>query len=171
LSESVTLTITLDAQQAQAALGALTGNLDKAKEKSQGVEESLSEAAGALKEGLSAAIEVAQKVGQAVLDLAHAAAEHERTARALSILGTAYAQVQAATNDTVSAQQALAVQQSLVQSGLRVTGDQLATITRRAREFALQTGRDTSQAVEQLTDALRGGEAEGLRKFGLNRRN
>ena len=167
MSESVTLTIALDAQQAQAALAALTGNLDKAKEKSQGVGESLAEAASALKEGIGAAIEVAQKVGQAVLDLAHAAAEHERTARALSILGTAYAQVQAATNDTVSAQQALAVQQSLVQSGLRVTGDQLATITRRAREFALQTGGDTTQAVEQLTDALRGGEAEGLRKFGL----
>lgn len=167
MSDPVTITLQVNADQAKSALDALGGQLDKTRAQGQSLGDRLSEGFSAVAEGVGGLVEAAQKAAEAVYKLAEAAAEHERTARALATLGTAYAQVQIATNDTVSAQQALAVQQSLVQSGLRVTGEQLAAITRRAREFALQTGGDSAQAIEQLTDALKGGEAEGLRRFGL----
>lgn len=91
----------------------------------------------------------------------------DRHARAVSRLGAAYEQVRAATNDVVSAEQALRVQQELTQSGLRVGANELATITRRAREYAQATGVDVDQALGQMTEALRGGTAEGLRRFGV----
>lgn len=163
----VDLVITLNAEQAKAAIEQLGGKLDQTEKKARSIGDQLEEGMSRLKDGVSGIAEVAAKIAEGVWKVAEAAAESERNARALTLLGSAYAQVSIATQDTVSAQQALAVQQSLVQSGLRVTGEQLATITRRAREFALQTGGDSTQALEQLTDALRGGEAEGLRKFGL----
>lgn len=108
-------------------------------------------------------------VGIAGLTMAvgRAAAESERNERAQRLLGGAYEQVRAATADTVTAQQALTLQQGLLQSGLQVTGEQLAGMTRRAREFALATGVETEQALGEMLDAMRGLESEGLRKFGV----
>lgn len=115
--------------------------------------------------------QVISGVGGAVLGagraLVAAGVQAEANERALRGLGGAYADVERATAGTVSATEALRAQQSLTQSGLQVTGDELAVITRRARDYALATGTETSQAIEQLTDALRGGEAEGLRRFGI----
>lgn len=108
-------------------------------------------------------------VGIAGLTMAvgRAAAESERNERAQRLLGGAYEQVRAATADTVTAQQALTLQQGLLQSGLQVTGEQLAGMTRRAREFALATGVETEQALGEMLDTMRGLESEGLRKFGV----
>ena len=114
-----------------------------------------------LRGAISSAIGVAQGFVGALVD-------HERQTRALAILGDSYNAVSIATQGTVTAQEALRTQQGLVQSGLEITGDELGTVARAAREFALRTGGDASQALDQLTDALKGGEAEGLRRFGLS---
>ena len=98
------------------------------------------------------------------------AAAIEQQELAINRLGPAYEAVRAATNGVVSAQEALKAQQTLVQSGLRVSTEQLATITRAAREYARATGTETTQALEQLTDALREGSAEGLGRFGVSLR-
>jgi len=95
------------------------------------------------------------------------AANHEQEIRTVSKLGGAYAQVQAATNGVVTAQEALKAQQALVQSGLRVSDAELAAITRKARDFALATGTDATQALDQLVEGLRQGEAGSLRKYGI----
>lgn len=92
------------------------------------------------------------------------AARHEQALRAL---GPAYALVQQQTRGTVTAEQAWQVQQRLTQSGLRVSAQELANITMRAREYARATGTETTQALEQLTDALRQGGGEEIRKFGI----
>jgi hypothetical protein len=70
----------------------------------------------------------------------------------------------------VSAQDALKAQQTLVQAGIRVSAEQLGTITRAAREYARATGTETTAALEQLTDALRTSSAEGLGRFGVSLR-
>lgn len=101
------------------------------------------------------------------MQLGRMAAEHDRTERAARLLGSAFEQVREATADTVTAQQALALQQGLVQSGLEVTGAQLAQMSQRAREFAQATGGDTEEALGQMLDAMRGLESEGLRRFGV----
>lgn len=94
-------------------------------------------------------------------------AQFETSQRAATLLGSAYAQVELSTRGAVSAQTALRAQQTLVQSGLQLTGAQLGVVTRAARDYALATGVETTQAMEQLTDALRTGSSEGLGRFGI----
>jgi len=98
---------------------------------------------------------------------AEAAGRSERHARALHALGDTYRLVQAATNDTLSAEDAYRAQLDLTRSGLRVSGEEFALVTRYAREHkgALETN---EEALQQLTEALRNGESEGLRKFGIS---
>jgi hypothetical protein len=99
--------------------------------------------------------------------LAQSAMRGEDHAEALAALGSAYQLVRAATNDTVSAEQALRVQQQLTQSGLRVSGEELAAITQKAREYAQANQIDVGQALAQVTDALRTGSKEGLQRYGI----
>lgn len=96
------------------------------------------------------------------------AAAIEQQEMAINRLGPAYDAVRAATNGVVTAQDALKAQQTLVQAGIRVSAEQLGTITRAAREYARATGTEMTAALEQLTDALRTGSAEGLGRFGVS---
>lgn len=106
-------------------------------------------------------------LGSLTMALANQAASADRNERAARLLGDAYGAVTDATMGTVAATDALRLQQSLVQSGLDVSAQQLGVITRAARDYALATGTETTQAMDQLADALRGMEAEGLRRFNL----
>lgn len=99
-------------------------------------------------------------------DLPEAAARSESHAHALGLLGGAYAEVQRATNGAVSAEQAAGVQQRALQAGLRLSAQELAAVTSRAREFARATGGDVNQALDQLTDQLIQ-PGEELAKFGV----
>ena len=109
---------------------------------------------------IQSAIGAAQQLGQA-------AGRGEDNLRAVNALGDAYRLVSEATGDTVTAQQAFATQQRLVRSGLQVSGAQLATVSRAAREYARATGTDATQATEQLADALVGASADELQKYGI----
>jgi hypothetical protein len=99
--------------------------------------------------------------------LGTAAGHGEDNLRAVNALGDAYRQVSEATGDTVTATQAYATQQRLVRSGLQVSTEQLATITRAARDYARATGVEAAQATEQLADALVGASADELEKYGV----
>ena len=101
-----------------------------------------------------------------VANLPEAASRSERHAQALQQLGEAYGYVQQATNGAVSAEQAAGVQQRALQSGLRLSAQELAAITARAREFSRATGTELGQALDQLTDQLVD-PGEELRKFGV----
>lgn len=90
----------------------------------------------------------------------------ERHEQALRALGPAYQEVQRATNGVVSAEQAWQVQQKLAQANIRVSSQELAAITARAREYARTTGTDLNQALGQLSDQMRDG-GDGLRVFGI----
>lgn len=94
-------------------------------------------------------------------------AAHERNERALRTLGGAYDAVAQQTRGAFTAAEALRAQQGLVQSGLQISNEEMGVAARAAREYALATGTEATAALEQLTDALRGGEAEGLRRFGV----
>lgn len=123
-------------------------------------------------ETLRAAKEIAGTFGSTIAGAARAVIDgtiaHEQQQRALEQLGSAYARVSEATRGAITAQQALKTQQDLVQSGLRVSDQALAAITRTAREYARTTGTDTVAALDKLTGALRNGDAGGLREFGLS---
>jgi len=90
----------------------------------------------------------------------------ERNARALGGLGGNFDLVARATNNTVDALAAYRAQQTLVNSGLRVSGEELAAVARHAREHRDIT-KSSEEAVQEFTEALRNGESEGLRKYGI----
>lgn len=123
--------------------------------------------AGALGElahnGIAAAVAGLEEFAR---NIPEAAARSEAHAETLARLGGAYAEVQRATNGAVSAEQAAAVQQRVLQSGLRLSGQELAAVTLRAREFARATGGDVNQALDQLADQLVN-PGEELAKFGV----
>lgn len=117
--------------------------------------------------GFNAVTTAVQTAFAAVQQLGQAAGRGEDNLRAVNALGDAYRLVSEATGDTVTAQQAFTTQQRLVRSGLQVSGAQLATITRAAREYARATGTEATQATEQLADALVGASADELQKYGI----
>ena len=123
------------------------------------------EMAEGMREAASAVVAATVALARMTLE---GAVANERQQRALTALGSAYGEVQRATNGTVTATEAWQVQQRLLQSGLPTTGRELALITRAAREYAQATGTETPAAIEQLTQALTNGEAGGLRRFGLS---
>lgn len=153
-ADRIDIKVTADTREASANLARFS---DRAK--------AAAESAGRIGAGVLGA-------GAAMAAAAYKAAEFaaavEQQDMAIRRLGPAYDAVRAATNGVVSAQDALKAQQTLVQAGLRVSTDQLATITRAAREYARATGTEMTQSLEQLTDALRTGSAEGLGRFGVS---
>lgn len=97
----------------------------------------------------------------------HAAEQGEQNQRAMDALGGAYALVRDATNDTVDAQSAFAARLTLTNSGLRISGQELATVARYARDHR-QATETADQALQRLTQSLREGEQGGLRQFGIS---
>lgn len=95
------------------------------------------------------------------------AAQVEKQDAALRRLGGAYEAVSIATNGAFSAQQALTLQGQIQASGVRVNTQQLALLTRAAREYALATGNDASEAVEKLTNAIVNNSEDALSELGL----
>lgn len=114
---------------------------------------------GALTDVVGTAISATQR-------FADLAAQGERDVTALERLGGAWQSVERSTRGTLTVTQAYAAQQSLVRSGLRVSGDELALVTRYAREHG-DVMASTSERVQRFTEALRNGEAGGLRQFGI----
>lgn len=96
-----------------------------------------------------------------------AMAAQEREENAIRRLGSAYDAVSAATNGAVSAQQALTLQGQLQTAGVRVNAQQLALLTRAAREYAQATGNDASEAVEKLTNAIVNNSEDALSELNL----
>jgi hypothetical protein len=153
-ADRIDIKVTADTREA-------TANLARFAERARETAQSVGRIGAGVASGLAA-------IGAGAVGVARATAAFEAHERAASMLGNAYDQVRVATLGTVSAQQALQTQQGLVQSGLQVSGQQLATITRAARDYALATGTETTQALGTLSDALRGMEAEGLRRFNIS---
>lgn len=129
------------------------------------------DAFGGLRTSIGGVLGPMAAVATAAIDGAEAfvrlAREGNDTQRALARLGDAHSLIRDATNQTVSAQGALSARLTLTNSGLRVSGQELATVARYAREHR-QATETSEQALQRLSDALRGGEQEGLRSFGIS---
>lgn len=152
-ADKISIKVEADTREASANLARFA---DRARETAESV--------GRIGAGVAAGL---AGIGVAVGGIARATAAFEANERAATLLGDAYDQVRIATLGTVTAQQALRTQQGLVQSGLQVSAQQLGVITRAARDYAHATGTETAEALGTLSDALRGMEAEGLRRFNI----
>lgn len=91
----------------------------------------------------------------------------ELHADSLRGLGGAYAGIERATAGTLNATEAYRMRMTLFSAQVRVTDRDLATIARHARDHGDIT-KSVAERVQELTEALRGGEAEGLRKYGIS---
>lgn len=172
--DELTIKVAVEAQQAKDALRGIErsfSDVTAANDRARAATERSAEAAARAQLSWAqagAAITVA--AGATVMltrSVIAGAAAHEANERALRMLGGAYADVSRQTQGAFTAAEALRAQQGLVQSGLQLSGAELGSVTRAAREYALATGTEATQALEQLTDALRNGEAGGLRRFGV----
>lgn len=99
--------------------------------------------------------------------LSQATAEYARHDRALRLLGNSYAAVERATNGAMSAEEALNLQGQIQTAGVRVNAEQLGLLARAAREYALATGNDASQAVEKLSNAIVNNSEDALSELNL----
>lgn len=121
------------------------------------------QAFGAVAAGAAAA---ALAIGTITAAIARSGGEGERHALALARLGASYQRIETATRGTISAEEAYRAQLTLTRSGLRVSGDEMAVIARHAREHR-DTHQTAAEATQELSEALRNGEREGLRKYGI----
>lgn len=153
-ADRIDIKVTADTREATANLSRFSASAKAA-----------AESAGRIAAGVAGG---AVAFGAAALKTAEFAAAVEQQEMAITRLGPAYEAVRAATAGVVTAQDALKAQQTLVQAGIRVSSEQLATITRAAREYSRATGTELTQSLEQLTDALRTGSGEGLGRFGVS---
>ena len=119
----------------------------------------LGQAFGVAAVGVAAATAGLVKFGEA-------AAVGERQAAALRELGSTYSLVSEATNDTLTATDVLAARQTFLNSRLRISGEELATVARYARDHKQATMTD-AEAVERFSEALRGGEQDALQEWGV----
>jgi hypothetical protein len=162
-ARTVTASLKQMGDAAKAAQAPLEGVGESAESSSRSTQV-LNHALGELvADGFTNAIDAALRFGPALVEAAGGAERHQM---ALQQLGEAYGVVQHATAGVVSAEQAAAVQQRALQSGLRLSAQELAAVTARARDFARSTGTDINQALEQLTDQLIN-PGEELSKFGI----
>jgi hypothetical protein len=153
-ADRIDIKVTADTREATANLSRFSASAKEA-----------AESAGRIAAGVAGGIAA---IGAGAYKIAEFAAAVEQQEMAINRLGPAYEAVRAATAGVVTAQEALKTQQTLVQAGLRVSSQQLATITRAAREYSRATGTELTQSLEQLTDALRTGSGEGLGRFGVS---
>ena len=153
-ADRIDIKVTADTREATASLSRFSESARAA-----------AESAGRIAAGVAGGIAA---IGAGAYKIAEFAAAVEQQEMAINRLGPAYEAVRAATAGVVTAQDALKTQQTLVQAGLRVSSQQLATITRAAREYSRATGTELTQSLEQLTDALRTGSGEGLGRFGVS---
>lgn len=164
-------TVKVDTKSAKKDVEALNAKLDESAKKVEEVSNSggrlqdLKDGFGALKVGVAGGVAAYAALITATTSYAIVA---ERNAVAIRGLGAGFNAIRAATNDAVSAQSAFAAQNQITQSGLRISGDQLAIVARAAREFALRTGTDSAQAMQQLSAAIVSGDAQALRPFGVS---
>jgi len=110
---------------------------------------------------------MAAAAGIAYAALSQATAEYARHDRALRLLGNSYAAVERATNGAMSAEEALNLQGQIQTAGVRVNAEQLGLLARAAREYALATGNDASQAVEKLSNAIVNNSEDALSELNL----
>jgi hypothetical protein len=164
MAGELNLSIRLNAEQAQQALNQLQAKAAETKNRFKEFSDRVDAVAQALRT-------MAAYSSEAFSRMVESTARVEAHNAALNRLGAAYELVRARTNDAVTAEQAVRVQQQLTQAGYRVTAEQLATITARAREYAIANGTDLNQALDQVTETLRGLSGEGLQRYGIQLTN
>lgn len=112
--------------------------------------------------------DVAAKVVELTEGVVSYAREGQRLDAATRSTGLNFQQAARSGSAFVSSVQASTSAMRLHQAGLRLTQEQMNALIAVSTDYATKTGTEVTQAVEQLTDALLGGEQEGLRRFGTS---
>lgn len=162
-----------------------SGAIDKVTDSLKGTEDGASKAGKALESATGGKTQVSLKglggaaattaaavlaLGAAAvkgaIELGELAGQGQRDIRALNALGGAYAQVRAAVQDTLTVGETYRAQQTLLRSGLRVNGQELAALARYAREHG-DANETSAESVQRFVESLREADTGGLRQFGL----
>lgn len=123
--------------------------------------------AGGLGLAAGAASVVVGRVSQLAQGLLEAGIAAETTERQMRALGAAYDVVRSATNDTASAAETFAQREALLSAGIQASADQLASLSREAREYAAVHGGTVAEAFAKLQAAIISNDRTALAPFGL----
>lgn len=167
-ADKITIQIDADTRKAITDLSKLEIATREAEKQASKFGASLSKVANADLLGWTSAMRnAAGAVAGLIAGTTALAARVETQERAINRLGASYHAVTAATNGVVSAQQALQLQQQIVQSGTEVSASQMAVLTRAAREYADATGTDLAQALDKVSNAIVNNSEDALQEFGI----
>lgn len=111
--------------------------------------------------------DVAEKLVDITRGIVSYAREGQRLDVATRATGLNFQQAARAGTAYVSSLEASTAAMRLHQAGLRLTQQQMDALIAVSTDYATKTGTEVTQAVQQLTDALMGGEQEGLRRFSV----
>ncbi|MEQ8960723.1 MAG: hypothetical protein RLP02_22845 [Coleofasciculus sp. C2-GNP5-27] len=172
---NVKIKIEADTKQAEKNLGDLTGATEKTNETLKDSKKQASAATRAFR-GLGEAGEVARKgvnvLGGAALAAAGAAAAFaggiERTTGIVNRMNGDVSQAQRQIGGLVSQLNLITTRNKIAQTGLQLTNQQFADLAEVAAEFAAATGTETTQAMEQLGDAVATLSNEELEHYGIS---
>ena len=126
---------------------------------------SLSRARGGFSDAWEAVDTWVSRVNGAVDRVAALASEQERLDRLTSRTGLNFDQAAAAAGRFADETEAAGAAGALLQAGVRVSQQELDALMRVAGATAQTLGITTTQATQQLTEALISGSTEGLRRF------
>lgn len=119
-------------------------------------------AADTFNEARSAVSGLAEMVGAAAERLVESASGAERLDRAQHQLGLSFEQAADAAGGYVDQVQVATAAQSLAERGIRLHQNELNALTRVAQNYARTTGKEFSEAMEQVTEVVtEGGEEMG----------
>lgn len=170
MTDRIKIDVNVNGQQAVDALKRIedqTKKITKATAESAEATRSARQRLNDLADGYTNTRNLVRDAVSVATSFADAIADYEKEQRAITTLGAAFDEVTTATRGAVTAQQALLAQQTLAQSGMTLQAGQLGVLTRKAREYALVTGTEVTQALNQLVDGLRTGSGEALSRFGI----
>jgi hypothetical protein len=172
-ADSVSVKLDFEARAAMRAMADAARSLKGVEDGAKGADGAVLRFGRALNNVASSSLvgyaQAALSMGAAIRDGAIA---HEQSTAQIRAAGPAYQAMAAATRGAITASQALAVQQRFQSAQLRVNKDDFGLVARAAREYAIATGTDASEALTTLSSAIASNDRTALQPFGITlRRN
>jgi len=148
-------------RQLEGQLNDVGGSMDGAGASSSNMAQNITAGVVAAQAAYAAISRLATAVGAA-------ADEFERQSGILNRFTGDITEASARTNGLISQLDLMTAQSRAAAAGLTLTGDQFATVSVRASEFAARTGGDATQALNSLIGAIATGRAGQLLQYGVD---
>lgn len=158
--------VSLHAPQAAEGVARVGASAGAATDRTKTLNDRLTEAAHAFNEAYTAATTIAAQFDAFANTVARLASEQAQLTANSARLGLDFDAAAEAAGRFTDETEAMAAATRLAESGIRLSQNELNSLTRVAAAFAQNTGVTTREAIDTLTQGLITGSERGLRPFG-----